>query len=216
MYFWRTIHLYEFERFSKDELRFLTWLFSLGEDIEIVILPGNHDPELPSTLNMLCKDNVHLVNEGQYIWNHEGKSYIALHGDQFDLSLKEDKSYQDFLYWWEKRFREIDRAIDYWFSCRWQFILGKFSRHPYWLERLDNLSSKAIKFGKEKKHHCVFCGHVHQPSISTNEEAGVTYVNLGCWVDADPTLCVIDSNGVAIHQWSPEGKLIGTIHPAIY
>ena len=212
-----TFHHYNFSLFSKAELEFLTWLCNLEPDVEVVILPGNHDPNPPATLKLMARCQVQIVTDGQYVWQHKGQSCVALHGDQFDPSLTQDKQYQDFLYWCEKKIRAIDRLVD-WFVGRRQVLLSFFFNHPYWKQRLDNLSTKAMEFVKQTGHRFVFCGHVHQPGflvesseLADDTEILSTYINLGCWIDSDPVLGVIGSNGVELHHYSPAGELIGVV-----
>ncbi len=194
-----TFHHFRFEEFSRDELKFMTWLCDLGPEVEVVVIPGNHDHDLPLGLAVLSQGNFQIIQGGLYAWEYQGKSYVAIHGDQFDDSLEQDKLWQDFLYWWELRIRAADRVIDV-FTGRWQLLLSQFFRHPYWLERIEDLSFKAMEFAKTQNYDCIFCGHVHQPAvfkapleIHDDKDTNPVYVNLGCWIDSDPTLSISSS-----------------------
>lgn len=203
---------YRFEDLSKDELRFMTWLFNLGSEIEVIMVPGNHDQDLPKALVALSQGNIQIIKKGGYAWEYKGKRFIAIHGHQFDDSFVEHKYRQHFLYLRELQFRRVDRLIDWFLGYRRQLILSQFFQHHYWLERIKDLSDKMMKFARKKKCHGVFCGHVHQSSFfqdvsgcNDDEEIHPIYINLGCWVDKDPTLCIV----------GPEGELLATVHTAI-
>src|SRR2546430_9417476 len=76
-------HDLNFRRLKKEHWQFLSYIRKLSNpkrNVEVVWVEGNHDLGLSDLMSHLVGIPVYQ----QYMWDYRGKSYLAIHGHQFD------------------------------------------------------------------------------------------------------------------------------------
>jgi UDP-2,3-diacylglucosamine pyrophosphatase LpxH len=153
--------------------------------VEVVFVPGNHD-EAAREHAGVSFGNIRV--EHDYVHAAaDGRRYLLTHGDAFDqvtryhrwLALMGDTAYDllvrlnRWLSWLRRRLR----------------IPGYWSLSGYAKRKVKSAVSFIFDFEDSLLHHArargvdgVICGHIHSAVI--REQAGVTYINCGDWVES--------------------------------
>src|SRR6188508_2723081 len=151
---------------------------------KVVYVPGNHDEFLRNYYGThfggidVVENTIH---EGV-----DGKRYLVIHGDIFDLVVQNAR--------WLAHLG--DKAYD--FAIRMNRLVNFFRRMfgvPYWsLSQWAKLKVKnAVNYigafeqtlaGEARRHGAdgVICGHIHYATI--RDEHGIAYFNCGDWVES--------------------------------
>jgi UDP-2,3-diacylglucosamine pyrophosphatase LpxH len=176
-----------FHRLRKQHWAFLSYIRKLSSEkrgIEIVWIVGNHDTLLAEVTSHLLGINVFE----EYIWEHEGVRYLAIHGHQFDSFLVKNKVLGDIASWIYLVIQKLDR------KQRLSRLIKRMSKS--WLRLSEKVSKLAAEYARKNGIHAVFCGHTHQ--AMRKEFGSVMYYNTGCWTDIPSTFIVIDRKEVKI------------------
>ncbi|MEX0853219.1 MAG: UDP-2,3-diacylglucosamine diphosphatase, partial [Bauldia sp.] len=169
----------------------------------VVYLPGNHDefvrPYCGSRINgfHVAEDAIHEAADG--------KRYLVVHGDCFDviqaqahwLALIGDRAYASALAI-NTAMNRIGRrlGLPYWSFSNWakmrvKGVVNFIGRYEEALVRAARLHAV----------DGVICGHIHRAAI--HEDFGLTYVNCGDWVESC-TAIVEDYDGtLELVRWTP-------------
>ncbi len=169
----------------------------------IVYLPGNHD-EFAREFNgskaehlEICEDIVHEAADG--------KRYLVLHGDVFDVVL-------------QTKFRWLAAIGDWAYvtAVGINRLVNGFTRRaglPYW--SFSNWAKMQVKgavnfighyeellVDAARTHNVdgVICGHIHHAII--HEDFGLTYVNCGDWVESCTAAVEHDNGRLEIINWA--------------
>ena len=168
----------------------------------IIYVPGNHDEFLRDFYGThfggieVCETTVHVAADG--------KRYLVIHGDVFDMVVRHAKwlaflgdwAYEialavstrinwvrrklGFTYWslsaWAKR--TVKNAVNY---------IGSFE---------ETLAAEAERQGVDG----VICGHIH--SAAMRDFDGFTYINTGDWVESCTALVEHEDGRMEIIHWS--------------
>ncbi|MBV6633372.1 MAG: UDP-2,3-diacylglucosamine diphosphatase [Alphaproteobacteria bacterium] len=168
---------------------------------EIVYLPGNHD----DYLRRFQRDPNGLLVADEYV--HEaadGRRYLILHGDQFDLIVRYakwlahlgDRAYV-FLLWFNRWFETGRRQMQA--SARWSlsaYLKGQVKSAVEYVSRYR----KALKLiAKDRQVDGVICGHIHRPEI--RDLGGVLYCNDGDWVESCTALVERPDGQMDLIRW---------------
>ena len=150
----------------------------------MVFVPGNHD-EFARQFFGLTFGGIEIKRQAIYT-AADGKRYLIIHGDEFDVVVRHSKwlaffgdwAY-DFALFVNTHFNAARRALGlpYWSFSAWAKLkvknavnfIGSFERE---------LAGEARKRGVDG----VICGHIHHPVIRDME--GVIYVNIGDFVES--------------------------------
>ena len=160
-------------------------LASSKDRYEVIWVRGNHDKEVDGIISHALG----LKQSDQYAWEHNGKRYLAVHGDQFDhLMERTNKAHAwiHYLYLFVQNFdrsgRHLVKIIDL-SNATLRKLSGK-------------VSDGAIRYAKEQKAEYIFCGHTHiaMKKTHTDEYSTVKYYNVGCWTHTPSTFAAIDDN----------------------
>lgn len=151
---------------------------------EVIYLRGNHDDLLRRFMPM---DFMNIQIREDYLFRTvQGREYLVLHGDVFDLvttHLKILSHIGDFGYQWLLGF---NRLYSRWW--RWKgkgnFSLSKYikSRVKSAVSFISNYEEQVAKLAKSKGCYGVICGHIHTPDDKMIDD--VHYVNSGDWVES--------------------------------
>ncbi|VAW20090.1 Ser/Thr protein phosphatase family protein, UDP-2,3-diacylglucosamine hydrolase homolog [hydrothermal vent metagenome] len=160
----------------------------------IVYLPGNHDELLREYLGTYF-GGIEFVDRAVHT-TAKGKTYLVIHGDQFDVVVKNAKwlaHVGDWAYNFALRTNGIINWVrrrmgkGYWSLSAWAkqkvkgavSVIGRFE---------EALTQEARETGVDG----VICGHIHLAAM--HERLGIHYINTGDWVESC-TAIVEDFNG---------------------
>lgn len=151
---------------------------------DIIYLPGNHDEFLRSFGEQLL-GNIQMVDsivhEGA-----DGKKYLVMHGDQFDIVIKHAKwlahlgswAY-DFLIALNVTVASIRSALNlsYWSLSAWAKYKVKTA-----VNFIGDFESNLANYARAKGSNGIICGHIHHANIRDID--GISYMNCGDWVES--------------------------------
>ncbi len=170
-----------FKRLTKADWKFLSYIRKLSNPkrgVEVVWVAGNHDG-IAEILSHLIGCPVY----DEYIWEEDGKRYLAIHGHQFDRFLEENVIVSAIACGFYKIFQRLD--TDKQRVSRWMKRRSKI-----WLRVSEKIAHDAIAYARTKNCEVVFCGHTHQ--AIEYEENGIRYRNSGCWTDVPSHYITLD------------------------
>lgn len=183
-----------FKRLSRDDWEFLSFIrASTNERLahELVWVIGNHDGGAPEILSHLLGIHIHE----EYVWEHAGRRYLAVHGHQFDAFVSEHSRVVDIAIWAYSVWQKFDP------KHRASRLVKQASRQSKrWMRRSDKVANEASAHGKSTYGaDVVTCGHTHHPMDVMIH--GVRYLNSGSWTDVPSTYIIIEHDGtMAIHS----------------
>jgi UDP-2,3-diacylglucosamine pyrophosphatase LpxH len=150
----------------------------------LVYIPGNHDEFLRDYYGThfggieVTETTIHV--------GVDGKRYLVIHGDLFDVVIKHakwlallgDKAY-DAAILVNTAFNKIRRlfGLTYWSLSQWAKLKVKNAVN-FIGEFETTLAAEAHRHGADG----VICGHIHHAAIHNN--FGVCYINCGDWVES--------------------------------
>ena len=156
---------------------------------KIIYVPGNHDEFLRNYYGThfggidVVEDTIHV--------GADGKRYLVIHGDIFDLVVQNarwlahlgDKAY-DFAIRMNRLVNFFRRAfgVPYWSLSQWAKLKVKNAVN-YIGAFEQTLAAEARRHGADG----VICGHIHYATI--RDEHGIRYMNCGDWVESCTALC---------------------------
>jgi len=174
-----------FTRLNKEHWNLLSYIRKLSnpeKNIEVVWVEGNHDEGLIDIMSHLIGIKVY----SEYLWNHKGRNFLAIHGHQFDRFLNENvyiSTISSYIYNKIQKFSKDKQTIP-------RFIKRKSKG---WLRLSNKVADNAIEFAKRKKADYIICGHTHQKLFK--KQSGIEYYNTGCWTDIPSSYITIDFEG---------------------
>jgi UDP-2,3-diacylglucosamine pyrophosphatase LpxH len=163
--------------------------------IPVYYLTGNHDDALRK-IAPFQMGNIYLENK--LILELDGKLAWIFHGDVYDGSITHGR--------WAAKMggkcydamivlnRGVNRILQF-------FRLGKvnFSKRlkqavKKTVSKVSNFETTAINIALEKGYDYVICGHIHRAQIREikTDEAAVTYLNSGDWLESLTALEYVD------------------------
>ncbi len=167
----------EYNRFAQTVLNMAV------SGTKVVYLPGNHDEFLREYLGTYFGE-VELTDRVIHT-SATGKTYLVIHGDQFDMVVGQFPRLSHFGHWAYNLALRINVPIN-WFRRR----LGL----PYWSlsnwakEKVKNSSAIKDRFeaalvreARESGVDGVICGHIHIADM--HDRLGIEYLNCGDWVE---------------------------------
>ncbi len=151
----------------------------------MVVLPGNHDEFLREYLGTYFGE-VEFVDRTVHT-TRTGKTYLVMHGDQFDIVVAHAKWLAHVGDWAYRTALRVNIGIN-WVRRR---LLGR----PYWSlsawakQKVKNAVSIIGRFeealtleARDTGVDGVICGHIHFADM--HERLGIHYINTGDWVES--------------------------------
>ncbi|MDH4261484.1 MAG: UDP-2,3-diacylglucosamine diphosphatase [Spirochaetia bacterium] len=186
--------LHKIDRLDKTQWNVLSMLRKLTDpemDVEVIWIEGNHDWKVLNIIGAML--GIPIFDE--YVWQSNGKKFLAIHGHQFDLLLPKNelinKAGQNINLFMQKHFhKKFTRLISK--------IGKKFSRS------IEFVRNGAISYANDKHCDYVFCGHTHFPESITKvmNDKKITYLNCGTWADgAKLSYITITNDEVYLHDY---------------
>ncbi|WP_136656874.1 UDP-2,3-diacylglucosamine diphosphatase [Nitratireductor sp. XY-223] len=150
----------------------------------IIYIPGNHDEflrDFPGTHFGGIEVALETVHEGA-----DGKRYLVLHGDEFDIIVRHARILAHLGDWAYDLAIFVNRALN---SVRRRFGL------PYWsfsawaklqvkqaVNFIGEFQRVVVEEARKRDVEGVICGHIHHATIEDFD--GVRYINTGDWVES--------------------------------
>jgi len=168
----------------------------------IIYIPGNHDEFLRDFLG------THFggveVTDSHIHESADGKRYLVIHGDQFDVVIRHakwlaffgDKAYVFALginTWVNVARRRL--GLTYWSLSAWAKL--KVKNAVSFIGRFeDALSDEARRQGVDG----VICGHIHH--AASRDMNGIHYINTGDWVESCTAVAEHHDGSFEVIQWA--------------
>lgn len=180
----------------------------------VIYIPGNHDETFRHYVGRsLFNVEVHRT----FIHTTSaGKSFLLLHGDDFDsatrynklISIAGDAGY-DFLLFlnrWTNRIRRIYGG-HYWSLASW--IKNRVHKAR---EAIAAFEAAAIHEAKKQGVDGIICGHIHQPALKVSD--GIVYCNDGDWIENCTALVENKDGRIELLHWSDIQHVLHTVELA--
>jgi UDP-2,3-diacylglucosamine pyrophosphatase LpxH len=172
----------------------------------MIFLPGNHDEFARGYLGMMfggveVMDSV--IHEAA-----DGKRYLVIHGDQFDivvaharwLALLGDWAYEAALfsnYWFNRVRRSL--GFPYWSFSAWAKLKVKDA-----VNFIGSFEKELADEARRQGANGVICGHIHHSVIRDID--GITYVNTGDFVESCTAVAEHFDGSLEILHWQTKGE----------
>ncbi|WP_243373561.1 UDP-2,3-diacylglucosamine diphosphatase [Microvirga solisilvae] len=172
----------------------------------LIYVPGNHDEFL--------RDYVGISLGGIELAEHaihetaDGKRYLVIHGDQFDLVVRHarwlallgDGAYTTALF--VNTYLNIIRrklGLTYWSLSAWAKL--KVKNAVNFISKFEELLASEAK---RQEVDGVICGHIHHAAM--HENFGVSYVNTGDWVESCTVVVEHWDGKLELIRWTEESS----------
>lgn len=164
---------------------------------EVIYIPGNHDEAIRHHIGLTLGSNIQIYDQHVHITS-EGIKVLCLHGDEFDIIMKNHKVltfFGDIGYAFIQR---INPIVSYFrkllgFKTNWS-LSGFLKKKVKERISLMNRFEQSIRdYSISKGCYSAIAGHTHIPEVIKMED-DFTYYNSGDWVDSY-TAIVEDMDG---------------------
>lgn len=150
----------------------------------IIYIPGNHDEFMRNFLEHSF-GNIELHNETEYVALN-GKKYIIVHGDKFDIVTMNMKWIAHVGDWAYTSLLNINTIIHW---------MRSYLRLPYWslskwaknkvkeaVNFISNYERSLVNYARIKHVDGIICGHIHSANMVIVD--GIEYKNCGDFVES--------------------------------
>jgi UDP-2,3-diacylglucosamine pyrophosphatase LpxH len=153
-------------------------------DHKVFYVTGNHD-EFLREYNGTTMGNIHLVNECIH-HGENGKRYLVIHGDQFDLVTTNAKWLVHIGSWAYDCMIELNTKLQWLYRTLdiKGFSLSAWAKHSVKeaVNFIGDYEDVVSDYAAKKCVDGVICGHIHYANIK--EMNGIQYMNTGDWVES--------------------------------
>lgn len=176
----------DLRKLRERDLRVLDALRIFARTGELILVKGNHDPDLHywrAVLGLTPLSEVE-VKVGE-------KKYLVCHGDLWDDSMQ----YPDWVIWVADQVYLTTQRIDP--SHRLARQLKK--RCKFMVGAIETLRRRATAHARERGAAGIILGHTHV--VGSSHTDGVHYLNSGCWTE-NPSSFIGIHDGMAVgYHW---------------
>jgi UDP-2,3-diacylglucosamine pyrophosphatase LpxH len=172
----------------------------------ITYIAGNHD-EFARQFQGVHFGGIEVVETDIHV-AADGKRYLVVHGDMFDLvvtqarwlALLGDKAY-DFALTANRVFNGLRRVFGapYWSLSKWAKMKVK--------NAVNFIGAFEKALATEAKRHDadgVICGHIHTAAL--HDEFGLRYINCGDWVESCTAVAEHEDGRFEVITWTQTGE----------
>jgi UDP-2,3-diacylglucosamine pyrophosphatase LpxH len=179
----------------------------------IIYVPGNHDEFLRDFYGThfggieVCETALHTASDG--------KRYLVIHGDVFDVVVRHARWLAFFGDWayeaalaLSTRINTVRRffGLTYWSLSAWAKL--KVKNAVNFIGRFEEaLAAEARRRGVDG----VVCGHIH--AAAQRDIEGLAYINTGDWVESCTAVVEHDDGRMALIHWAAVSPTLGSASP---
>lgn len=169
---------------------------------EVVYIPGNHDEQFRDFADQSF-GHVRVVLQDLHR-TADGKTYLVLHGDEFDGVVMHHK----WLAHLGDQAYEFAVNVNYWFNRARRLL-----RLPYWslsaylkqrvkraVEFIGNFETVVVREALKRGADGVVCGHIHSAEMRMID--GIHYCNDGDWVESCTALVEHHDGRMELLDWA--------------
>lgn len=168
----------------------------------VVYLPGNHDEFLREYLGTYFGE-IELVDRTVHT-SATGKTYLVIHGDQFDVVVMNAKWLAHVGDWAYNFALRVNIAINW---VRRRLGLQYWSLSAWAKQKVKNAVSIIGQFEEALVHEAresgvdgVICGHIHFADM--HERLGIHYINTGDWVESCTAVLENQDGSFELVKWT--------------
>jgi UDP-2,3-diacylglucosamine pyrophosphatase LpxH len=168
----------------------------------IVVLPGNHDEFLREYLGTYFGE-VEFVDRTVHT-TAQGKTYVVMHGDQFDVVVAHAKWLAHVGDWAYRAALRLNIAVNW---VRRRMGLTYWSLSAWAKHKVKNAVSVIGRFeealtleARDSGADGVICGHIHYADM--HERLGIHYVNTGDWVESCTAVAETHEGVLELVHWT--------------
>ena len=198
---WKLGRRPKWRRAHDDVLR---WLLRMSKRMEIVYIPGNHDTFMDA-FDGKRFGSISVRKEAVHE-NADGRSFLVVHGDEFDAAVRRrkwlawfgDRAYRA-TQWMNALLNALRSFLGFGYWSLSQFLKQKVKRAAMRAGRFDEvLVRSALGRGVDG----VVCGHIHNPAIRNLR--GLVYANCGDWIENCSALVEHFDGSMEVVRWGRE------------
>jgi UDP-2,3-diacylglucosamine pyrophosphatase LpxH len=182
---------------------------------ELIFIPGNHDEALRDYCG--AKFGGIAIERNIIHVGADGRRYLVMHGDEFDvvvryakwLALFGDWSYMLAL-WANTHLNAMRRllGLPYWSLSA--YLKQKVKRAVNYIGEFETaLAQEARRHGAQG----VICGHIHHAAI--RQVGDVVYINTGDWVESCTAVVETEEGAFEIIRWTQRPHGISKVGPVV-
>lgn len=168
----------------------------------IVVLPGNHDEFLREYLGTFAGE-IEFVDRTVHT-TALGKTYLVIHGDQFDVVVAHAKWLAHVGDWAYRAALRINSVINW---VRRRLGLTYWSLSAWAKHKVKNAVSVIGRFeealtleARDSGVDGVVCGHIHFADM--HDRLGIHYVNTGDWVESCTAVVETQEGVLELVRWT--------------
>jgi UDP-2,3-diacylglucosamine pyrophosphatase LpxH len=165
-------------------------LTAAKRNTKVYYILGNHDEGLRTFLKFdISFGRIKILNRYDYTAVN-GKKYLVIHGDFFDVLMKDKKwlmHFGDTLYdsmiWFNIQFNRVRKLIgmNYWSLSKW--LKDNTKQAVKFINRYEEY---VAEYCENKGYDGIICGHIHHAEIK--KIGRIEYMNDGDWVESATAL----------------------------
>jgi len=153
--------------------------------VQVILVPGNHDELLREHVDASFGD-IRVLREHVHT-AADGKRYVLLHGDEFDVVTRYHK--------WLAVLGDHTYALLVRANVALSWVRRTLGVSGYWslagyakrkvksaVSFIYDFEDNVVRDVKSRGYDGVICGHIHAATIRQID--GITYINCGDWVDS--------------------------------
>jgi UDP-2,3-diacylglucosamine pyrophosphatase LpxH len=174
--------------------------------VRLIYIPGNHDEFLRNYYGTHF-GGIEVVESAIHD-GADGKRYLVVHGDMFDLvvtqarwlALLGDKAY-DFAIKANRVFNGMRRIFGapYWSLSKWAKMKVKNA-----VNFIGAFEKALATEAQQHKVDGVICGHIHTAAL--HDDFGLRYINCGDWVESCTAVAENQDGSFEIITWIHDGR----------
>ncbi len=168
----------------------------------VVYLPGNHDEFLREYLGTYFGE-IELIDRTVHT-SANGKTYLVIHGDQFDVVVMNAKWLAHVGDWAYNFALRVNIAINW---ARRRLGLQYWSLSAWAKQKVKNAVSVIGRFEEALVHEAresgvdgVICGHIHFADM--HDRLGIHYINTGDWVESCTAIAETTDGIFELIKWT--------------
>jgi len=169
---------------------------------KVIYLPGNHDEFLREYLGTYFGE-IELVDRTVHV-TASGKTYLVIHGDQFDVVVMHAKWLAHVGDWAYNFALRVNIAINW---VRRRLGLQYWSLSAWAKQKVKNAVSVIGRFEEALVYEArqsgvdgVICGHIHFADM--HDRLGIHYINTGDWVESCTAIVENHDGGFELIKWT--------------